>query len=358
MTTNSAAGTRSLSSPSTAPLVELAGLTRRFVVRRDVLGRPRSWLSAVEDVSLQIERGETFGLVGETGSGKSTLAALIVRLQAADAGSVHFDGRTCWQRDAGAWRRSGSGCSLVFQDPFSSLDPRMSVGAIVREGLHRSGLSRRARDARVLELLELVGLSHSHRARFPHELSGGQRQRVAIARALGVGAEFLILDEPVSALDVSIQSQVLNLLRDLQRELGLTYLFISHDLAVIRHIADRVGVMYLGKLVETGPKDALFRAPMHPYTQALISAIPAPPSSDAAVQRIILQGDVPSPIDLPPHCRFASRCFRVIDRCHVETPPLEESPDRPGQELACFNPAPLATPSAERSEESGEIRHA
>ncbi len=358
MTTNSAAGTRSLSSPSTAPLVELAGLTRRFVVRRDVLGRPRSWLSAVEDVSLQIERGETFGLVGETGSGKSTLAALIVRLQAADAGSVHFDGEDVLAAGRRRLATIRQRMQLVFQDPFSSLDPRMSVGAIVREGLHRSGLSRRARDARVLELLELVGLSHSHRARFPHELSGGQRQRVAIARALGVGAEFLILDEPVSALDVSIQSQVLNLLRDLQRELGLTYLFISHDLAVIRHIADRVGVMYLGKLVETGPKDALFRAPMHPYTQALISAIPAPPSSDAAVQRIILQGDVPSPIDLPPHCRFASRCFRAIDRCHAETPPLEESPDRPGQELACFNPAPLATPSAERSEENGEMRHA
>lgn len=358
MSISSVAGTPSLSSVSATPLVELEGLTRRFVVKRDILGRPRSWLSAVDEVSLHIERGETFGLVGETGSGKSTLASLIVRLQKADAGSVRLDGEevlTAGRRRLATIRQR---MQLVFQDPFSSLDPRMSVGAIVSEGLHRSGLSRGAREDRILELLDLVGLSQNHRARFPHELSGGQRQRVAIARALGVGAEFLILDEPVSALDVSIQSQILNLLRDLQRDLGLTYLFISHDLAVIRHIADRVGVMYLGKLVETGPQAEIFHDPTHPYTQALISAIPTRQTSGTAGARIILEGDVPSPIDPPPHCRFVSRCFRVVDRCHVETPPLEESADRPGHATACFNIVSLASAEGRREDAKGDVLHA
>jgi len=228
---------------------------------------------------------------------------------------------------------------IIFQDPYSSLDPRMNVAAIVGEGI-RDGLGGSARAARVRELLEMVGLPSYAASRYPHEFSGGQRQRICIARALAVQPDFLVADEPVSSLDVSIQAQILNLLRELQRELGLTYLFISHDLSVVRHVSDRVAVMYLGKIVEVAPKQTLYRRPLHPYTQALLSAIPSVTARRR--ERIILQGEIPSPIDPPRACRFASRCFRVLDRCRAEEPPLAEVESQ--HLVACFNFAPLDAP--------------
>ena len=343
MTTTSGAGTPSPTAPD-APMLELQGLSKRFVVRRDLLGRPTSWLSAVDDVSLTIRRGETFSVVGETGSGKSTLAQLILRLQPADAGNILFDGEDVLRAGRHHLGRLRQRMQIVFQDPFSSLDPRMKVGQIVGEGMHKLPLGRRERRERTHELLDLVGMVRGYAGRYPHELSGGQRQRVAIARALAANPEFLILDEPVSALDVSIQSQVLNLLHDLQRDLNLTYLFISHDLAVVRHISDRVGVMYLGKLVEAADRDELFGNPLHPYTQALLSAIPRPQAQGARAGRISLEGEALSPIDPPQQCRFASRCFRVVDRCWTEVPPTESQGNE--HAAACFNIAPLADAAA------------
>lgn len=342
MTNTSVVGTRSPSSPDDGTLVSVRDLSKRFVFRQDWFGRPRSWLSAVDAVTFEISRGETFSVVGETGCGKSTLAQLIMRLEHADTGNVLFDGEDVLRAGRRQLRALRRRMQLVFQDPVSSLDPRMNVGQIVAEGMHGLGLDRRERRRRVQELLEMVGLTQAFARRYPHELSGGQRQRVAIARALAVDPEFIILDEPVSSLDVSIQSQVLNLLRDLQRDRNLTYLFISHDLAVVRHISDRVGVMYLGKLVEVATKDELFRNPLHPYTQALLSAIPKPQVSEGErVERIVLTGEAPSPIDPPRHCRFAGRCFRVIDRCHTDEPPLKPVPGAAGHPIACFNSAPL-----------------
>ena len=338
MSNTSAAGTRSPSVPEAPPLLEVHNLSKRFPVRRDLLGRPTSWLSAVDAVSFTIRRGETFSIVGETGCGKSTLGQLIIRLQPADTGSVLFDGEAVLSSSRHHLGQLRQRMQLVFQDPFSSLNPRMKVGAIVSEGMHRLRLGRANQRRRTQEVLEMVGLAQSYAARYPHELSGGQRQRVAIARALAANPEFLILDEPVSALDVSIQSQVLNLLHDLQQELNLTYLFISHDLAVVRHISDRVGVMYLGKLVETADRDDLFGNPLHPYTQALLSAIPRPQARDQHRDRISLEGEALSPIDPPRQCRFASRCFRVIDRCWTEVPPTESQ--KPEHDAACFNIAP------------------
>ncbi len=360
MTSTLVAGTHNPSPPDAAEaLIEVRGLGKRFPVRRDLLGRPTSWLSAVDEVDLDIKRGETFSIVGETGCGKSTLAQLILRLIQADAGTVVFDGHDVLRAGRRELTQLRQRMQIVFQDPFSSLDPRMTVAQIVAEGMHRLAKSRKERRKRIHELLEMVGLAQAYVRRYPHELSGGQRQRVAIARALAVNPEFLILDEPVSALDVSIQSQVLNLLRDLQRDLKLTYLFISHDLAVVQHISDRVGVMYLGKLVEIATKEHLFRDPLHPYTQALLSAIPKPQGTSALPkQRIVLRGEPPSPIDPPVNCRFASRCFRVIDRCRAEVPLLEPPAARIGRAVACFNIALLQTDpdGLERSGDDGNLR--
>jgi oligopeptide/dipeptide ABC transporter ATP-binding protein len=325
-----------VSANAVAPLVEIDRLTKHFPVKSAGIGRPQRHLSAVEDVSLTIERGETLGLVGESGSGKTTLARLALRLLPLTSGAIRIGGvdvHTADRRELRALRRR---VQIVFQDPFSSLDPRMSVGSIVSEGLQ--GVGRAERDRRVGELLERVGLPPAFARRHPHQLSGGQRQRVGIARALAVGPQFLVLDEPVSALDVSVQSQVLNLLRDLQEELGLTYLFISHDLTVVRHLANRIAVMYLGKLVELAPADEIFDNPRHPYTKALLSAMPTITAERR--ERIILSGEIPSPIEPPPQCRFASRCFRQIDTCWHNIPPLEQR----GFEhyVACFNPVPPA----------------
>jgi oligopeptide/dipeptide ABC transporter ATP-binding protein len=316
------------------PLVEIEHLTKVFPIKRGGVGRTPSHVSAVDDVSLTIGRGETLGLVGESGSGKTTLARLALRLIPLTSGAIRIGGVDIHAADRRTLRELRRRVQIVFQDPFSSLDPRMSVGSIVAEGL--TGLGRAERDRKVGELLERVGLPPAFARRHPHQLSGGQRQRVGIARALAVDPEFLVLDEPVSALDVSVQSQVLNVLHDLQQDLGLTYLFISHDLTVVRHLAGRIAVMYLGKLVELAPADEIFDNPRHPYTKALLSAMPT--ISGERRERIILSGDIPSPIDPPPMCRFASRCFRQLDQCWQTVPPLER---RGGDHhVACFNPVP------------------
>ncbi len=331
----SAAGTPSPSS-SAPPLVRTEHLSKAFPIRRGPLRRTTAWLSAVDDVSLEIQRGETLGLVGESGSGKSTLGRLILNLVPPSRGRVWFDGQELGALPAAELRRLRRRMQIIFQDPYSSLDPRMSVGSIIAEGI-RDPAERPHRRARVRELLDLVGLPRAAAERYPHEFSGGQRQRICIARALAVRPEFLVADEPVSSLDVSIQAQILNLLRELQKELGLTYLFISHDLSVVKHVADRVAVMYLGKVVEAAPKERLYTRPLHPYTQALLSAIPSLDSHRR--ERIRLRGEIPSPIDPPRACRFASRCFRAIDRCRAEEPRLEQV--EPDHWVACFNFAPL-----------------
>src|SRR5712691_4837386 len=336
---SSAATTRRRSGAE--PLLALRGLTKRFPVERDVLGRPTSWLSAVEGVDLDISPGETLALVGESGSGKSTLARLILRLLPATSGTILFDGTDVLKASARELRSFRHQAQIIFQDPFGSLDPRLRVRTIVEEGMAHLGLSRAERRQRVAELLHLVQLSPQAMNRFPHEFSGGQRQRISVARALAVNPKFLIADEPVSALDVSVQSHILNLLLDLRERLDLTYLFVSHDMSVVRHIADRVAVMYLGKIVEVAPAEELFRNPLHPYTQALLSSVPEL-VRHGIDRRIKLEGDIPSPIDPPAACRFAGRCFRTIDVCRREVPPLEQV-DTAGEHLvACFNSIPLA----------------
>ncbi len=333
MNTASAASTPTHSDPAGA-LLRAQGLTKRYPIGSDLFGRPRSWLSAVEDVDLDIRRHRTLGLVGETGSGKSTLGQLLVRLVDATSGTVTFDGVDVLAARGRALARLRQRIQIVFQDPYSSLNPRMRIGSIVAEGL--SALERGERAGRAAALLDLVGLGGGMADRYPHMLSGGQRQRVALARALAVEPELIVLDEPVSALDVSVQSQILNLLSELSGSLGLTYLFITHDLSVVRHIADRIAVMYLGKIVELADTEELFAAPRHPYTVALLSAMPGWRRENRA-RRIVLDGDVPSPIDPPPGCRFASRCPRVLDRCRVEPPVLAPVGD-PRHTAACFNP--------------------
>ena len=324
------------------PLLAIRSLSKRFPVERDFFGRPTSWLSAVDDVSLDVWPGETLAVVGESGCGKSTLARLTLRLIPATSGSVSFDGIDVLDGDREAMRRFRHDAQIVFQDPFGSLDPRMKVEAIVGEGMGHLGLSRKDRRQRIDELLDLVQLPGAVRDRLPHEFSGGQRQRISLARALAVSPRFLIADEPVSALDVSMQAQILNLLQDLQERLNLTYMFISHDMSVVRYIADRVAVMYLGKLVEVAPAVELFRNPLHPYTQALLSSVPSlfRPSE---TQRIALEGEAPNPVDPPVACRFAGRCFRTLDACHSEQPPLERIPSAQDHWVACFNSAPLTT---------------
>jgi len=338
--------------PSAEPLLEVRGVGKRFPVARDWLGRPTSFLSAVDDVDLDVRRGETVALVGESGCGKSTLARLILRLIAVTEGTVRFDGvdiTAAKEAELRIFRRSAQ---LVFQDPYGSLDPRMKIEAVVAEGMDRAGMSKEERRARVRELLDLVELSSDAVDRFPHEFSGGQRQRISIARALAVDPTFVIADEPVSALDVSVQSRILNLFADLQERLDLTYLFISHDMSVVRHVADRIAVMYLGKIVETGPAQEILENPLHPYTQALLSSVPTL-SRRRFKKRIMLEGDVPSAVDPPPACRFASRCFRVIDRCRSEVPPLEGVSGSPRQLVACFNYQPITADDERR----GNSRH-
>ena len=320
------------------PLVELDGLRVWFPIKSGlVLDRHVGDVKAVDDVSLSIDRGETLGLVGESGCGKSTVGRTIVRLYEPTAGRVVFDGKDISHASESELRETRRGMQMVFQDPFASLNPRHSVGRIVGEPLrvHEISTSRRETAARVRELLERVGLPADAASRYPHEFSGGQRQRIGLARALAVNPSFIVCDEPVSALDVSIQAQIVNLLEELQEELGLTYLFIAHDLAVVRHISDRIAVMYLGAIVEVSPANELYDHPLHPYTISLLSAVPIPdPQVERRRTRIFLKGDLPSPANPPEACRFHTRCPYVQPtRCREERPPLRTL--SPGHAVAC-----------------------
>ena len=323
-------------------LLEVNGLVKHFVAARSVFGTPTAHVKAVDGVSFKVEAGQTLALVGESGCGKSTVSRLVLRLIEADAGSVRFEGRDLGALDADELRAFRRNAQIIFQDPYASLNPRMTVSQILTEplALHDVVPAARRRE-RVEELLRLVGLEPRFARRYPHEFSGGQRQRIAIARALAVEPKLVICDEPVSALDVSIRSQILNLLRDLQDRLGLAYIFVSHDLAVVKHIADRVAVMNLGGIVETADADALFAAPRHPYSRALLSAIPVP-KPQAKRSRIVLEGEMPSALNPPAGCRFHTRCPYVIERCRTEIPPLLA--DGTGHATACHRTAELPAP--------------
>lgn len=310
------------------PLVQVKNLCKYFKVGR------HAELKAVDDVTFDIYKGETVGLVGESGCGKSTTGRCMIRLYEPTSGEVIYDGKDITKLSAAEQKKFCQKVQMIFQNPYASLNSRMTVKEIVGEGLRQHGTSAKEADAKVQELLETVGLNKDHMSRFPHEFSGGQRQRIGIARALSVDPEFIICDEPISALDVSIQAQVINMLKELQEERGLTYLFIAHDLSVVKYISDRVVVMYLGMIVETADSDELYANPQHPYTKALLSAIPeADPEKAKANKRIPIKGEIPSPINPKNCCRFAERCQYATERCFNEMPKLSEV--APGHKVAC-----------------------
>ncbi len=326
-----------------SPLLQVQGLVKHFPVAGGVFGRTSGYVRAVDGLDFEVREGETLALVGESGCGKSTVGRLVLRLIEPTAGRVRFEGEDLLALDAAAMRARRRRLQVIFQDPYASLNPRMTIGAMLAEPLmlHHLAGDETQRRTRVAELLELVGLRPEHARRYPHEFSGGQRQRIAIARALAVEPRLIVADEPVSALDVSIQAQVINLMRALQKRFGLAYIFISHDLAVVKHIADRIAVMYLGKIVETAPSDELFRNPRHPYTRALLSAVPLPDPT-LMRERALLEGDIPSAMAPPPGCRFHTRCAYARDSCRHDVPILR---DDGGHATACpwwpeFPPAP------------------
>jgi len=316
-------------------LLRVTGLKKHFPIMRGIFRRQVGAVKAVDGVSFDVYKGETLGLVGESGCGKSTTGRVILQLYPPTAGSIQFQGREITDLPGEELRKLRPKMQMIFQDPHASLNPRMTVGSIISEPLIEHSLVKgKARQQRVEELLELVGLNSAFANRYPHEFSGGQRQRIGIARALALNPEFIVCDEPIAALDVSIQAQVVNLLEELQNELGLTYLFISHDLSMIRHIANRVAVMYLGKIVETTDNKELYREPLHPYTQALLSAVPIPdPVLEERRERIILAGDVPSPANPPLGCNFNTRCPVAVDRCFKDDPEWRQL--RPDHWVAC-----------------------
>jgi len=318
-----------------APLVKVENLKMHFPIYRGILSRRVGEVKAVDGISFNIQQGETLGLVGESGCGKSTVGRALLRLYDITDGAIEVNGHDVSNISGEALRDLRPEMQMIFQDPQASLNPRMTVGSIIAEPLdEHTKLSKAEKREKVAELMDAVGLSRHFADRYPHEFSGGQRQRIGIARALALEPKFIVCDEPIAALDVSIQAQVVNLLEDLQEELGLTYLFISHDLSMIRHLATRVAVMYLGKIVEIAPRDALYDTPLHPYTEALLSAVPHPdPSQEATRERIILKGDVPSPSNPPQGCNFCTRCPKVQDICRSDEPEWRDFGD--GHFAAC-----------------------
>ncbi|WP_375430421.1 ABC transporter ATP-binding protein [uncultured Friedmanniella sp.] len=327
------------------------GLVKHYPIKAGILRRTVGQVKAVDGVSFELRRGETLGIVGESGCGKSTLGRLLMRLEEPTAGTVEFDGVDMYAARGAAMRRLRRDIQIVFQDPYTSLNPRKTVGDIIGEPfeIHPDAIPKGDRRRRVQELLDLVGLNPEHIHRYPHQFSGGQRQRIGIARGVALNPKVLICDEPVSALDVSVQAQVVNLLERLQDELGLAYVFIAHDLSVVRHISDRVGVMYLGTLAEIGDEDQIYSRPTHPYTQALLSAVPVPdPTLRHSRAQIKLTGDVPSPANPPSGCRFHTRCFKAEDTCSVDVPLLVSRPDGVGShDSACHFAAPFSVVGAE-----------
>jgi oligopeptide/dipeptide ABC transporter ATP-binding protein len=321
------------------PLLQVRDLTKHFPITSGILLQRRiGAVKAVDGISFEVRRGETLGLVGETGCGKSTTARLLVRLLDPTSGTIEFEGEDTLRRKRSALKALHREIQMIFQDPYSSLNPRKTVGSIIAEPYAIHGLYKTegARRQRVQEMMDRVGLNPEHYNRYPHEFSGGQRQRIGVARAIALEPKLLIADEPVSALDVSIQAQVLNLLRRLQREMGLTLIFISHDLSVVRHMCDRIAVMYLGKIVELAPNDALYSFPRHPYTGALLSAVPVPDPTGGKRERALLSGDVPSPANPPSACRFHTRCPKAQELCSTDEPPLEDKGS--GTLAACHFP--------------------
>lgn len=317
----------------TEPLLKVEGLKKYFPIHKGLLGRKSGYVKAVDDVSFFVNEGETLGIVGESGCGKSTTGRMLMRLLEPTEGKVYFDGKELTDISNAEMRKARREIQMVFQDPYASLNPRHTIEKILTEPLivHNIG-NAKSRKKKVHEFLEIVGLSSYHAKRYPHQFSGGQRQRIGIARALMTNPKLIIADEPVSALDVSIQAQVLNLMQDLQKELKLTYIFIAHDLGVVRHISDRVGVMYLGKMVELSTSESLYAEPLHPYTKALLSAVPVP-DPEFRREQIILEGDIPSPSNPPTGCTFHTRCPFKMDSCTTVKPKLEEV--KPGHFVAC-----------------------
>ncbi|MEO5608891.1 MAG: dipeptide ABC transporter ATP-binding protein [Ornithinibacter sp.] len=318
-------------------ILSAQGLVKYYPIRKGVLQRVQGQVKAVDGVSFDLHKGETLGIVGESGCGKSTLGRLLMRLEEPTEGKVVFDGEDFSKASGREMRRLRRNIQIVFQDPYTSLNPRMTVGDIIGEPfeIHGDVVPKGGRRARVQELLEVVGLSPEHINRYPHQFSGGQRQRIGIARGIALNPQVLVCDEPVSALDVSVQAQVINLMEQLQRDMGLAYVFIAHDLSVVRHISDRVGVMYLGKMAELGTETQVYDRPTHPYTQALLSAVPVPdPTMRGKRDQIVLEGDVPSPANPPSGCRFHTRCFKAQDICSVEEPEFILRPDGSGEHLS------------------------